>query len=393
MTGAAGRPAGAPIDDRAEARAWSWVAHLRAGGTTPWLEWRGAAPATERAGAYLPAAQQLELLRRLNAAPLGGHGGPSASLAERVLTASAPGRGRPDLELVGVLTPSAFGPAPIDPSELPEDELLRVATMLIAEDVVTAGEPAVTARRTRVLRRRYRILGDPELADPVREALVADGRPPAGRAAEIAVMGTDTGRMMTDAWTARCFGGGAPPWPQWYAAQVRRGALPPRVDLAGVAEVWARRVGHGRIHIVLDPRALPSVVGGRRGLGVIARRLDLSADAVELARRTAPVLGLLVSPEARARLLRSRLRSWLEAYPGPPVVVPPRHRAWLAGRASDLRDRVVAGDYAVHGDLAVLAPVHRPGVVAPSENGVLALAMQVLLADRSHQRAEHEEVP
>jgi hypothetical protein len=391
MTRDAGRPAGAPIDDGAEARAWGWVAHLRGGGTTPWLDWTGVAPTAERAGPYLPSAQQLELLRRLNAVQR-----PSAALAERVLTASAPGRGRQDLELIGVLVPSDFGPAPVDPSGLPEDELVRVATMLIAEDVVAAGEPAVTTRRTRVARRRYRILGDPELADPVRDALIADGRPPAGRSAEIAVMGTDVARMMTDAWTARCFGGGAPPWPHWCAAQVRRGALPARIDLAGVADHWAGRVGHGRIHVVLDPGTLPSVVGGRRGLAGVTRRPDLSADAVELARRTAPVLGLLVNPEARARLLRGRLRPWLEDLPGPSVVVPERHRAWLADRATDLRDRVVAGDYAVHGDLAALAPVHRPGVAAPSEEGVLALAMRVLFAQQrdqqQHQQAHHEEV-
>jgi hypothetical protein len=36
------------------ARAWGWVAHLRAGGTTPWLAWTDAAPAT---GRVLPGAQ------------------------------------------------------------------------------------------------------------------------------------------------------------------------------------------------------------------------------------------------------------------------------------------------------------------------------------------------
>ncbi len=53
-------------------------------------------------GRYLPGAQQLELLRRLNLA-----GRPTAALAERVLEASAPGRGTPDLELVGAAEESA----------------------------------------------------------------------------------------------------------------------------------------------------------------------------------------------------------------------------------------------------------------------------------------------
>ena len=65
------------------ARAWGWVAHLRAGGTTPWLEWSGEAPATAR---VVPGAQQLELLRTLNLA-----GGAPHGLPDRVLTDASPG--------------------------------------------------------------------------------------------------------------------------------------------------------------------------------------------------------------------------------------------------------------------------------------------------------------
>ena len=60
-------------DTRGEQRAWGWVAHLRDGGTTPWQAWKGQG---ESRGRYLPGAQQLELLRRLNQA-----GRPSAALA------------------------------------------------------------------------------------------------------------------------------------------------------------------------------------------------------------------------------------------------------------------------------------------------------------------------
>ena len=125
-----------PTVDRAlgEQRAWGWVAHLREGGTTPWQEWheRG-----ESHGRYLPGAQQLELLRRLNAA-----GSPDRALGESVLAASAAGRGRPDLELVGAGPDSTFGPAPVDPAELPAGELVRVAASVLADQVVDAGAPA-----------------------------------------------------------------------------------------------------------------------------------------------------------------------------------------------------------------------------------------------------------
>ena len=74
------------------ARAWAWIDHLRHGGTTPWRDWTSA-DGTERSR-FLPGAQQLELLRRLNLV-----GQPKQRLVERVVAASAPGRGRPDLEL------------------------------------------------------------------------------------------------------------------------------------------------------------------------------------------------------------------------------------------------------------------------------------------------------
>src|SRR5512133_1345670 len=108
-------PSGA-AERAGEARAWGWVGHLRDGGTTPWADWSAPAPDDQQAGRYLPGAQQLELLRRINQRRL-----PSPELAERVLATSAPGRGRPDLGLVGVLLESRFGPPPVDPADLPAD--------------------------------------------------------------------------------------------------------------------------------------------------------------------------------------------------------------------------------------------------------------------------------
>ncbi len=53
---------------RPAASVHGWVAHLRAGGTTPWLEWTDPGAGDEPAGRALPGAQQLELLRRINLA-------------------------------------------------------------------------------------------------------------------------------------------------------------------------------------------------------------------------------------------------------------------------------------------------------------------------------------
>jgi hypothetical protein len=352
-----------------EAHAWGWVAHLRDGGTTPWSAWSTSASADEQSGRYLPGAQQLELLRRLNQLRL-----PSPELADRVLGASAPGRGRPDLGLVGVLEESAFGPPPVDPSELPADELVRVATALIAEDVVAAGDP-LEPRTPRLLRRRYRILGDPDVTDVVRDALVADGRPPGGRRATVVVTGTDLSSMLVHVWTARALGAGVRPWPEWLAAEVRRRRVPGRIDLPSLAAAWVPQVGASRVHVVLDdPRRACRLVGRRRRVDAAP---PLSADAVELARRTASVVGTLVAPERRTALMRHRLRPVLAAYPGPGLRIPRRYRPWIAEHTADLRRRLATGDYAVHG--ALPEPSGRSGATAPDEDGVLALALQVLL--------------
>jgi hypothetical protein len=362
-----------------EARAWGWVAHLRDGGTTTWSAWGAGAGADEQFGRYLPGAQQLELLRRLNQQRL-----PSAELAGRVLTASAPGRGRPDLGLVGVLPPSAFGPPPVDPASLPADELVRVATALIAEDVVAAGDP-LGSREPRVLRRRYRLLGDPEVATPLRDALVAGGRPPGGRRCTVVVAGSDLGSMLVHLWTARSLGAGVLPWPDWLRRELRRPGVPRRIDLASQAAEWVTRVGADRVHVVLDdPRLVARLASRRRAVTV----RPLSADAVELARRTAPVVGTLVTPERRTALMWHRLRPVLASYPGPSLQLPRRYQPWLVDRTAELRHRLAAGDYAVHGVLR--DSVGQAGVGAPDDERVLGLAIRVLLGPRIGTRSAEE---
>ncbi len=329
-------------------RAWAWCRHLREGGTTPWSAWTGedldGTDGTGARGPYLPGAQQLELLRRLNLA-----GRPPAVLADRVLAASAPGRGRPDLELVGAAPPRGFGPRPVDPAALPDDELLRVAGSLLAEDVVAAGLPDPPRPGwERPWRRSYRLAGDEWRAAPVREELVRRGRPPGGRRPLVVVLGSDLDTLLRHAYTARAFAGGGPAWPDWLARAVARDTLPPRADLAATAARWAQRVGRARVRIVLDDAAVPRVLGTRRPLPAPP---EPSAAAVDLARRVAAPLGLLVLPDHRAALLRLTLLPRLvDADPaGAPLAVPARHAAWVGDHAERLREAVVAADYPVVG--------------------------------------------
>jgi hypothetical protein len=288
---------------------------------------------------------------------------------------------------VGVLPESAFGPPPVDPADLPADELVRVATALIAEDVVAAGDP-LPAREPRLLRRRYRLLGDPDLAVPLRDHLVADGRPPGRRGATVVVVGSDLAAMLVHLWTARSLGAGVTPWPEWLRVELSRAALPRRLDLAAHAEAWVPRVGAGRVHVVLDdPRRAARLVARRQP----PTRSPLSADAVELARRTAPVVGSLVAPERRTALMWHRLRPVLAAHPGPALRVPARYRPWLDERTAELRRGLATGDYAVHGILR--EPADWPGVRRPDDERVLTLAMRVLLGPRIGTAAAEQPRP
>lgn len=348
-------------------RAWGWVAHLRDGGTTPWRDWSAAG---EPRGRILPGAQQLELLRRINEV-----GRPGADLATRVLDASAPGRGRPDLELAGAVERLDFGPPPVDPADLPDDELLRVAASVLADEVVAAGLPApATAARPRLWRTRYRLLGDEVIAQPMRDALVAQGRPPGGRGSTILVVGTDVGTMLTHAWSARSLAEGAGPWRDWLASATRGRSLPRRVDVLATAREWNTKA-HGRVRVVLDPALVPALVGVRRLPGPP----PLSADALDLARRVALVLGLLAVPDRKRALLHETFVPRLAAHPGEPLVLPAEHRAWAHARAVRVRDALLRAGYPVHGDPDSLLPQDHAGTPEPTDAGVLGLALRLML--------------
>ncbi|GAB6986614.1 hypothetical protein [Nocardioides pyridinolyticus] len=349
-------------------RAWGWVAHLRDGGTTPWRDWTDEG---EPRGRVLPGAQQLELLRRLNEA-----GRPTPDLATRVLDASAPGRGRPDLELAGAVERLEFGPPPVDPADLPDDELLRVAASVIADEVVAAGLPdAGRVPPPRFWRTRYRLVGDPMIANPMRDALIAQGRPPGGSGSLVLVVGTDVGAMVAHAWTARSLAEGGSTWREWLTPYTRGRALPRRVDLLRTAREWTEHVGRERVTVVLDPALVPKLVGARR----LPVPDELPADAADLARRVGQVLGLLAVPDRKRALVQQTLLPRLAGRGGAPLVVPEEHHDWLHDRAVRMRDGLLRAGYAVQGDPDSLLPVARDGAPEPSDAAVLALALRLML--------------
>ncbi|MDQ6526977.1 hypothetical protein RB608_25400 [Nocardioides sp. LHD-245] len=379
-------------------RAWGWVAALRAGSTTPWLEWPadGTAGEGEALGDELPGAQQLALLRRLNLYAAAAGRTVPAAIADRVLGAGVSGRGRSELALVGVDEPGPagqlgasgqFGPRPVDPDALTDDELLRVASALVADDVAVAAavpdpEPGLLERVRSVRRpwvRSFVVVGMPWRADAVRADLTARGHRPGGRRPTAYLLADDLETVLVQAWAARCFDQGGATWRGFVRANAGAGNLPPRADVARMARSAAYKYGVERVRVVLDDQLLAEELGVPR-LGAPPR---LGAHAVDLVRRVGEPLGLLVPSEDRPRLLRETLGERLEGLGGPPPSLPPRWDGWLRTQAERTRHDLAAARYPVLGDLDQLLPrplgSEQSGPVVPVDAEVLALALGLLL--------------
>ena len=158
------------------------------------------------------------------------------------------------------------------------------------------------------------------------------------------------------------------------------------MDLAQVARTWARRTSVDRVTVVLDPRAVPRLVGLRRRLAVPA---PLGAEAVDLARRVAGVLGLLVPPERRTALLRDTLAPRLVDTSASTLGVPAAVRPWLTDRADRMHQQLRRAGYAVAGgDLDGVLPAYPDDAVDHvADDRVLGLAIDLLLAGSARSGA------
>lgn len=363
----------------ASARAHSWVAHLREGGTTPWLAWADQGARGEAPPRPLPGAQQLELLRRINLASSARARGEDdrerTRLADRVLAAPAAGRGKADLPLVGLDAPG-FGPRPVDPAGLGAHELLRVASVLLADDLVALGADPVGTSWPRPWRRRVRLVGDPVVVTALRADLVSRGRPEGGPRPFLVAVGGPLDELIARTWTQRCFETGTKPWSEWLRFWRERDQLPARADLLASVRRWNARRPFVRIVTELD--RLPRQVGVRR----LPEVRVPGADQAELARRVAAVVGLKVPAEARPGLMRT-LQGRMPDTGAAPVVVPPREHAWVTASAERMSRGLSRAGYSVVGDLADLAPRRAPagttGTGGAEDQQVLDLAIRMVV--------------
>ena len=401
-----------PDQSAFERAAWSWVEHLRQAGTTPWAVWvqRGeagwsAAPATGgRLPGALPGAAELELVRRLaERTPA-----PSASftaLADHAFGRSGPGRGLGELPL---LWPAAegrprFGPPPVDPAQVPDQELIRVGTGVLA-DLLLRDDPIdlryryadrsvyvpshlryrrETARH-RFWQRSFRLAGAPVTASAVRAGLLAGGRVPGGRRPTVLLFARPLEELLTQVWSARVQAGAHVRWPTFVNTWAHQDTLPPAADLAGLAARWASRVGPRRVHVVLSGdddqarRTTEAVLGlPVEGPGTPAVAA-LTPAATDLVRGINVVLDVKVLPDRRAEAVR-RLLLLLHGAATPALAVPEQHRDWLTPTAATMTEQLRRGGYAVHGDPGLIL-TGRPGAPRrPLRTEVLALTLDACL--------------
>lgn len=349
------------------ARAWGWLAHLRAGGTTPWSAWSADGDPDGR----FPGAQQLELLRRLNAL-----GPASRAFADRVLTSAGPGRGHQDLSLIGDDL-RAFGAAPVDPVAVPADELVRLATGVLADLVVEEPRHPVRRRPRRVARPGYLLDGDPWLGRSARIQLTDQGRPPGGRRlggrprALVVLAPIDV--YCADVWGALSIDYAMPRWTTWLD-RLDRGS-PRHADPTAAAATLAARVGHDRVHLCLGLPAVAELLGTS-----IDVPEPLSHAALETIRLVRAVLRIDVGDPTARMLVDDTLLPWLGAaddaeLPGPGV--PRQHLPWLRDEAERWQ-RELAG-YAVHGgSLDSLAPAEPARTLPPDDDEVLRVMLRTL---------------
>lgn len=368
-------------------RAWGWVQHLLDGGTTRWSVFEGEAP---REPGFLPGAQQLELLRRLN--ELGPElGRPSYDLAQRVLHTSGTGRGQQHLDLVGVRDRSSFGSPPVRPREIPSEEMHRVAAAVLADLAVTTAMPEPPEwPRARVRRTRYRLGGDPLLARSVRLQLRGHGWPPGGRR-PVAVMALcDYATYLGDVWTVKARQGDASTWRLWLDHRFKQPGLPGPLDLERQCGNWADTVGADRVHLAFEVRDVRRLLGCPR-LVAPPRPSHASTEGM---RQVGQALRPAVQPPERRARMTQVVQPWFDraeaGLPGSNDLARPRiprhMTGWVDAEARRIHEALLEAGYPVLGadGLERLLPTLRAsgpsGSLVQHHEQVLALMLRAMHA-------------
>lgn len=388
IAGPASHPSAAPTYGGAVS---AWADHLRAGGTTPWSAWPPEAQRDEPpARRPLPDAIHLELVRRINLAA-----GPDAhdlhGLADRVLTTASPGRGLLDVPLPWPSEPRRFGTPAVEPSSLPEDELVRLAVGVLAHLLPDLRPPTRERRRNpwpTPWRRRFRLHGAPATVAAVRRGLLSQGYVETDWRPTHVVIGRPVEVMMAEHWATAVLNGGILKWSTTWRRAQAAGRLPDSIDVIAVAERLRDR-RREPLHVViardaeraadlatsvLRARPVPLPSTGDAALSDLLRRLNRLTGLTQGPDRVRGVARTLVAVLEQDRA-DAVTRSPGTAPSSPPPVTPPASLPWAREVAATSAVALRAAGYAVHGDPDALAPTdHRlPGTIDREHTLELAL--------------------
>ncbi len=375
----------------------SWSAHLRSGGTTTWSAWRSTVPAALPEGTTphhpTPDAVHLELVRRLNLQSATPH----PALADLVLATGTPGRGRVDVPLPWPAEPHGFGSPPIEPDQLPAEELNRLAVGVLARLLpgVPPRPPEPGPDRWPLpWRRRFRLYGAPETVAVVRRMLLDQGLVESDWRPVHVVLGRPLDVMLAEHWAARTRRGGAMALGTVWRRRLAADRLPRGLDLPALARDLAGRP-HEPVHVVVgrDPEHVAALVAGVLGVREAALAPTTDPTLTDLTRRLNRLLTLTEGP-ARVRELAATLAATVLDPAAPPrsthPAPPPRARDWAEQTARRMAHRLQGGPaeagYAVHGTLGDLSPVlpadgrtDRPTPRGPDPDETLGLALTACL--------------
>ena len=261
----------------------------------------------------LPDAVHLELVRRINlAAP---EGADVRGLADQVIATAAPGRGLIDVPLPWPDTPRRFGTPPMDPAQLPEEELIRLAVGVLAH--LLPGVPASTPEAPPApwplpWRRRFRLHGSPGTVAGVRESLLAQGLVETDWRPTHIVLARPVQVMMAEYWAASVRNGGILKWSTAWRRAEAAGRLPPSIDVADIAERLATRSTR-QVHVVAAGSAEDAAALAAEVLRADPAEIQENGDAAvsDLLRRLNRLTALAHGP-GRVRELARTLAATLD---------------------------------------------------------------------------------
>ena len=180
-----------------------------------------------------------------------------------------------------------LGAPPVDPADVPEEELVRLGVGALTDLLLAAhGEgtvPGPTSLRRRPLTRTptFALTGAPVTSSAVRRALGAAGHAEGGRSPRVLLVAAPLDESLAQVWSARVQRGAPVRWPGFVQRWSGRRHLPPAADLPAVARQWAIRVGPGSVHVIVsagDPGTVARTAAGILGVGLSpARRGDARA--------------------------------------------------------------------------------------------------------------------